>query len=90
MREPFGKFKRKHGTGSDREHVRLAAIDRYAGAAAEPTSADFSTRRNMSTGARAMPSSASYHIQDKVRVGLIRHVDGHLNSAVAAGVAIDS
>ena len=35
-----------------------------------------------------MPSSASYHIQDKVRVSLIRHVDGHLDSAIAAGVAI--
>jgi hypothetical protein len=32
----------------------------------------------------------SYHIQDKVRVSLIRHVDGHLNSVIAAGVAADS
>ena len=34
--------------------------------------------------------SASYHIQDKVRVGLIRYVGGHLDSAIAAGVAVDS
>jgi hypothetical protein len=33
MTEPFGKFKRKHGKGSDREHVPLAAINSYAGGA---------------------------------------------------------
>jgi hypothetical protein len=31
MREPFGKFKRKNGKGSDREHVPLAAIIRAYG-----------------------------------------------------------
>lgn len=38
---------------------------------------------------RAWPS-ASCHIENEVSVGLIWYIDRHLDSAIAAGVAIDS